>query len=314
MVKYQNMENLYDLVIIGAGPAGITAGIYAAREGLKTLLVAKAFGGQMARKTVEIENYTGFENISGLELIQKFEKHLRKQKVEIKNTEISKIEKTREIFTLFAKEGDFKSKAVIVASGASPRALGIPGEKEFLGRGVSYCVACDGPMFNQKTVAIIGGGNAGFEAALFMETYAKKIYILEFGVQARANNILQEKAKNDPKIEVLCNASLKEIRGEKFVNSIIYSDLKDGSKKELAVQGVFIEIGSQPAVSFLNDLAGLNEKKEIIVDPRDNQTKTVGLFAAGDVTCVLQKQIIISAGDGAKAAISAYNYIKRIFF
>jgi NADH-dependent peroxiredoxin subunit F len=308
------MENLYDLVIIGAGPAGITAGIYAAREGLKTLLVAKAFGGQMARKTVEIENYTGFENISGLELIQKFEKHLRKQKVEIKNSEISKIEKTGEIFTLFAKEGDFKSKAVIVASGASPRTLGIPGEKEFLGRGVSYCVACDGPMFNQKTVAIIGGGNAGFEAALFMEAYAKKIYILEFGAEARADSILQEKAKNDPKIEILCNASLKEIKGEKFVNSIIYSDLKDDSKKELAVQGVFIEIGSQPAVSFINDLAELNEKKEIIIDPMNNQTKTVGLFAAGDVNCILQKQIIISAGDGAKAAISAYNYIKSIIF
>jgi NADH-dependent peroxiredoxin subunit F len=305
------MEAIYDLIIIGGGPAGVTAGIYASREGMKSLLLTKAFGGQMTRKTVEIENYTGFENISGLDLINKFENHLRTQKTEIKNEEVVKIEKRGEFFTLFTKEkSEFNAKAVIVASGAGPRTLGVPGEQEFLGKGISYCVACDGPVFNQKTVAIIGGGNAGFEAALFMGVYAKKIYILEFGPEIKADKVLLEKARNDKKIEILCNASVEEIKGEKFVKSLVYSDSKENMQKELETEGVFIEIGNRPAVSFLGDLADLNEKKEIVIDLRNNQTKTPGLFAAGDVTCILQKQIIISAGDGAKAAISAYNYIK----
>jgi NADH-dependent peroxiredoxin subunit F len=306
------MTDIYDLIIVGAGPAGITAGIYAAREGLRALVLAKEFGGQMTKKAVEIENYTGFGSVSGLELMQKFESHLRAQKIEIKNKEAVRVEKREEIFTIFTKEGELKSKTVIVASGADPRTLGIPGEKEFLGKGVSYCPTCDGPMFNKKTVAVIGGGNAGFEVALSMLPYAEKIYILEYGPEPRADNILKERVREEEKIEILCNAAAKEIKGEKFVKSLVYSDMKEQKEKELVLQGIFVEIGSKPAVSFLGNLADLNEKKEIMVDPRNNQTKTPGLFAAGDVTCILQKQIIISAGDGAKAAISAYNYINKL--
>lgn len=305
------MKSIYDLVIIGGGPAGITAGIYAARHNLETLLIAKNFGGQMARKTVAIENYTGFEEISGQELIQKFEKHLRKQKIDIEMDDVIELKKSDNNFSVFTKaKRTFESKAVIVATGAEPKLLNVPGEEEFIGRGVSYCVACDGPIFAQKTVAVIGGGNSSLEAALFLETYAKKIYILERSPDIKADAVLKEKVKKSDKIEVMVNVAVKEIRGDKFVNSIIYRNLGVNQLNTLPVDGIFIEIGLQPATSFLKDLVDFNEKNEIMVDPKTNQTKTFGLFAAGDVDSLPYKQIIIAAGEGAKAAISANNYIK----
>ena len=178
----------YDLIIVGAGPAGVSAGIYAGRQKLNTLLIAKAFGGQMARKSVDIENYPGFDKISGLELIQKFEKHLRKQKIDIERDEVIKIKKFKEGFSVLTKsKQQFQSKAVIVASGADPRPLEVPGEKEFIGKGVSYCTTCDAPMFEGKTVAVVGGGNSGFEAVFALAKYAKKIYLLEYGSEVRAD-------------------------------------------------------------------------------------------------------------------------------
>jgi NADH-dependent peroxiredoxin subunit F len=305
------MDIVYDLIIIGAGPAGITAGIYAARHNLKTLLVTKGFGGQMAKKTVAIENYTGFEEITGSELIQRFEKHLKKQKIEVKIGEIAKLEKTDNIFSVFTiKEDKFLAKAVILATGAEPRTLDVPGEKEFIGLGVSYCVACDGPIFSQKTVAIAGGGNSAFEAALFLAGIARKIYILERGQQMKADIILQEKVRVLSDIEIVTGAAIKEICGDKFVKYLIYQDLKTGQLKTIQLEGVFIEIGHQPEVSYVKNLVELTEKNEVVVDLKNNQTKIAGLFAAGDATCAQYKQIIISAGDGAKAALSALSYIK----
>lgn len=303
---------VYDLIIVGGGPAGITAGIYAARQKLNALLITKSFGGQVARKAVAIENYPGFEEISGMELIQKFEKHLRKHKIEIERDSITKIKKIGKNFFVWTKsKKQFQARAVIVASGAGPRPLEVPGEKKFIGRGVSYCSICDGPLFPNKIVAVIGGGNAGFEAAIFLSKFVKKIYILEYALKVRADETNQERVKKTRKTEVITSAALKQIKGKEFVDSIVYQNRKTGKNIILPLEGVFVEIGSQPATSFVKGLVDFNEKDEIKINPRNNQTKTPGLFAAGDVTDVKDKQIIIAAGEGAKAALSTSNYLQK---
>lgn len=304
---------IYDLIIIGGGPAGITAGIYASRRKLNILLITKAFGGQMARKAVSIENYPGFEEISGAELTQKFEKHLRKQKIDIERDEVVKLKKVGSKFLVLTQSKNrFEAKAIIVASGADPRPLEVPGEKEFLGRGLSYCSVCDGPLFADKTVAVVGGGNSGFETAIFLSKIAKKIYILEHGAAVKADEENQEIAKKSKKIEIITNAALKEIQGDKFVNLIIYQDQKAKKTKKLKVEGIFVEIGSQPATSFVKGSVDFNERDEIKVEFETYQTKTPGLFAVGDVNVGQYKQIITACGEGAKAALSAYGYLQKL--
>jgi thioredoxin-disulfide reductase len=303
---------MYDLIIIGGGPGGITAGIYAARQGLKTLLITKDFGGQIVKKTVAIENYPGFEETPGLELIEKFEKHLKKQEITIEKDQVSLIEKTDgSFFVLTATKDKFEAKSVIIASGADPRHLGVPGEEEFTGKGVSYCSVCDGPLFSGKTVAVVGGGNSGFETALFLVNIAKKIYILEYGPEIKADKKNQYIASKSGKIEIITNAGVKEIKGDKFVKSIIYEDKNSGKEKILPLEGVFVEIGYQPSTSFVKDLVDFNENGEIEVDLKNYQTKTPGLFAVGDVNTGAFKQIIIACGEGATAALSAFNYLKK---
>jgi len=310
---------VYDLIIIGGGPAGITAGIYAARQKINTLLITKDFGGQIARKAVGIENYPGFEEISGLDLIKKFEKHLRRasarrdgHKIDIERDEVRKVKKISNRFLVQTKAKNiFQAKTVIIASGADPRPLEVPGEKEFLGRGVSYCTICDAALFSNKTVAVVGGGNAGFEAAIALSQWAKKIYILEYGEKISADLENQERVKKIGRVEVITNAKAKEIKGEKFVKSLIYLDGKTAKEVNLAVEGIFIEIGSQPATSFVKDLVEFNEKDEIKVNSFTGQTKTPGLFAAGDADQVPYKQIVIAAGEGAKAAIAVYEYLQK---
>jgi thioredoxin-disulfide reductase len=303
---------MYDLIIIGGGPAGITAGIYAARQKLNTLLITKTFGGQVARKAVLIENYPGFEGISGQELIQKFVSQLKKQKINIEQTSVAGVRKEGSNFLVSTRNKKrLQAKTIIVASGADPRPLEVPGEKKFIGRGVSYCTACDGPVFSGKTVAVIGGGNSGFEAAIFLANYAKKIYILEFGSKIAADEVNQSRVRASGKIKVLLNAALKKIQGKSFVESIVYQDRLTKKLQTLKVEGVFVEIGSIPATGFLRGLVDFSEKDEIKVNPRTLATRTSGLFAAGDVTDVKPKQIVVAAGEGAKAAFSAYNYLNR---
>jgi len=302
---------MYDLIIIGGGPAGITAGIYAARQKLNTLLITKDFGGQMARKAVPIENYPGFERISGMDLIQNFEKHLRKQKIDIENNSVIKVERTVDKFLVLTdNKNQFEGRAVIVASGADPRPLEVPGEKEFIGKGVSYCIACDAPLFSEKTVAVVGGGNAGFEAAIALVKWSKAIYILEYNPQVKADKKNQIRAKETGKIKIITNAALKEIKGKQFVESLVYEDRKSKESKNLKVEGIFVEIGSQPATSFIKNLVDFTDRDEIVIDTKTCATKTEGLFACGDVTDVKYKQIIIAAGEGAKAAFSAYFYLR----
>lgn len=304
----------YDLIIIGGGPAGITAGIYAGRQRMKTLLLTKEFGGQMAKKATEVCNYPGFENISGTELIEKFVAHLEKQEsVEIKFSLVEKIEKEGGIFTITTTENEkIQSKVVIIATGADPRPLEAIGEKEFIGKGVSYCVTCDGPVFRNKTIAIIGGGNAGLEAALFMKNYANKIYVLEFGPEIKADKENQKEVERSEKIEIITNAAVKEIKGSAMVGSLIYQDNVSKENKTLEVQGVFIEIGSQPATSLAKGLVDFTKRDEIKIESETFTTKTPGLFAAGDNNSGPYKQIVTAAGEGCKAALAAYDYLRKL--
>ena len=294
---------MYDLVIVGAGPAGMTSAIYSARQKLKTLIISKDFGGQMAQKAVEIENYPGFEKITGFDLISKMESQVKN--VDVVREKVIEVKKENDIFFL-KTEGDkvFQSKVVIIAIGAEPRRLNVLGEANYLGRGVSYCSTCDGPLFKNKEVAIIGGGDAGFETAIFMKNYASKIYILEQEESVKASIDNQKKASG---IEVITSARLKEIKGDNFVNQIVFELL--GKEKTLDVKGVFIQAGYVPETSFLGDLVELNEKKEIIVNFETFETKTRGLFAVGDVNCGKVKQIVVACGQGATAVIHGYKYI-----
>lgn len=307
-------NSIYDLIIIGGGPAGMTAGIYAGQQKNKTLLITKVFGGQISRKAVMIENYPGFEEIAGAELIKRFKKHLRKFPVEILNDTVVKVEKDGKNFRVLTGEGrrEFQARAVIVASGADPRPLEVPGEKEFIGRGVSYCVTCDGPLFQNKEVAVIGGGNAGLEAAIALAQWVKKISILEFLPKLSADAINIQKVKDLGKVEIITNVEIKEIKGEEFVKALIYQNRDSNELKTLKIDGVFIEIGSIPATNFVKDLVDFNEKDEIIVNPYTAETKTQGLFAAGDVDNVLYKQIVIGCGEGAKASLSAIKYLNDL--
>lgn len=303
----------YDLIIIGGGPAGMTAGIYASRLGMKTILITKDFGGQMAKKVVKIENYPGFEEISGQELIERMKNHLFKQKIETEIEEVVKVEKEKENFIVKTKSGkEFFSKTVIVASGGNPRPLLVPGEKEFLGKGVSYCAVCDGPLFKGKKVAVIGGGNAGFESAIYLAQIAEKVYILEYSDKPKADAENQERAFKTEKVELITNARLKEIRGKNFVEEVVFEDMKTKEEKILKVSGVFVEIGTLPATSFVKDLVDFNQRGEIIVEPETYQTKTPGLFAAGDCNAGKYKQIVTAAGEGAKAALAAYDYLQNL--
>lgn len=305
---------IYDLIIIGAGPAGITAGIYAARKKLNTLLLTKDFIGQVG-KAFLIENYLGFEQIRGVALAEKFKNHLNKFEIEIKQGEgvIQILQKSDKSFEVKASKGkSFFSKTVVIATGRDPRPLEVLGEKEFLGRGVGYCVICDGPIFQDKTVAVIGGGNSGFEAALELSKYCKKVYILHHRAEAKADELSQERVRKNQKIKVLLNASIKEINGKSFVESIIYEDLEAKKKKTLKVQGVFIQIGYIPATSFVKDLVDFNKWDEIKINPKTCQTKTSGLFAAGDVTDIPIKQIITSASQGVIAALSVHKYLQEL--
>jgi alkyl hydroperoxide reductase subunit F len=307
------MQNLYDLIIIGGGPAGIAAGIYASRKKLKTLLITKDFLGQ-ASKASEVENYPGFEEISGSDLMEKFKNHLKKFEIEIREGEwVKEIQKTKEGFKVKANhKEEYETKAIIITSGRDPRPLEVPGEKEFIGKGVSYCPICDAPFFKNKTVAVIGGGNAAFVTALDLKKYCSKIYILEFSSKIRADEINQERVEASGGIEVILNAQVKEIKGKEWVESLVYEDLSNKETKELPLEGVFVEIGSIPATSFVKDLVEFTETDEIKINSKTCETKTPGLFAAGDVTDVKYKQIIIAAGEGTKAALTAYEYLQNM--
>jgi len=303
---------IYDLIIIGAGPAGVSAGIYAARQRLNILILSKDIGGQVAKKAVDIENYPGFEKISGPDLVELYKKQIKSNELEVLvNEEVVSVEKPGNFLVKTASSKTFEAVSVIVTSGAKSKLINVPGEEEFAGKGVSYCSLCDGPVFKNKTVAVVGGGNNGFESALFLSNYVKHVTILEYGEKVNADAENQELVAKNPNIEIITNAQVTKIEGKVFVNAIFYKDRLTGAEKKLDVAGVFVEIGYSPATSFLNGLVELNEKQEVIFNPETLETKTPGLFSAGDCNVSRYKQIVMASGEGAKAALSAYNYIKK---
>lgn len=300
---------LYDLIIIGGGPAGITAGIYAARKKLKILLLTKDFIGQTG-KTGEVDNYPGFPKISGLDLMKKFEEHLKKFSFEIKKEKVIKVEKMERNFVVKTEQKEeFLTKTIIVATGRDPRPLEVPGEKEYIGQGVSYCSICDGPFFQDKAVAVIGGGNSGLGAALDLAKYAKRVFIFQKLDKLIADEILQEQAKREKKIEIYLNTEIKKIEGNKKVQDLVYQDLKTKKTYQVPMDGVFIQIGSIPATGFLKGLVEFNQADEIKIDFESCATSCSGIWAAGDVNNGEWKQIVIAAGAGARAALSVHKYL-----
>lgn len=302
----------YDLVIIGAGPAGITAGIYAARKNIKTLIITKDFFGQTG-KAATVENWPGTQKTTGIELMQSFKDHIKSYNIDtIEGESVMELDRNDNGFFIKTnKAKEIETKSVIISSGKNPRPLKVPGEDEFLGKGVVYCAICDAPLFAGKNIAVIGGGNSGFETALEMKRRnCPEVYILEACPKLLADEILQREAEKAG-IKVLLRARIREIHGNNFVESIKYTDLDTKEDKILKVDGVFVEIGSVPVVDFVEGLADCNEKGEIIIDHARCATKTPGLFAAGDVTNTPYKQIVIAAGEGAKAALSAYKYLNE---
>jgi len=302
---------MYDLIIIGAGPAALTAGIYAARKKLNILVLSEKPSWQLSSAPA-IENYPGFKSIFGADLLKNMIEQFEAYGAEVKNINVDKIENLPDgNFSVFSKDSNFQSRAIIVASGKHPRFLNVPGEKEFTGKGVGYCVTCDGPIFSGKDVAVVGGGNAGLEAALELQNYAKKVYLFEELNYLKGDEVNQDRLKDSGKTEIILEAQIKEIKGEKFVNSVVYFDKKANKEKTLAISGLFIEIGSIPSSDFAKEVVDINEAGEIVIGHRTNETKTQGVFAAGDVTDITYKQIIIACGEGAKAALSAYFYLSK---
>lgn len=294
----------YDVIIVGGGPAGLTAALYASRRSLKTLVLTRDIGGQAA-KTFDIENYPGIIFATGIELTEIFKKQAENFGAEIKFEETKKITPEKNIFKIETLNNVYEAKTIILAFGKQPRELNVEGEQEFQGRGVSYCATCDMPFFKNKTVAIVGGGNSALDAALLAAKNCEKVYLIHRRDEFRAENILIEKAKNSKNIEIILNSNIQKIKGKNVVESIIIE-----SGKEINVSGVFAEIGYVVDRSLVENLVELNDKNQVIVDSNQN-TSIPGIFAAGDLTTTIYKQIVISAGEGAKAALSVYDYIQK---
>jgi len=299
---------MYDLIIIGSGPAGMTAAIYAVRREMKTLVIGKETGGQMIWAS-EIENYPGFESIKSFELIQRIKDQVVNFGAELKIEEVVRIEKLDKIFRVQTANANYEAKTVLIAMGLSPRQLSVPGEKELNGKGVSYCVNCDGPFFRDKQVAVIGAGNAALDAAEVMSKIAKKVYLINRGGDFKAFDTLVKEVKNRDNIEIILYANTKEIVGDNKVEKLIYTNLLDKKDEEIEVDGVFIEIGRIASTDLVADLVKRDINNQIIVT-NDMETMTPGLFAAGDATTVKYKQITIAMGQATIAALSAYQYIQ----
>ncbi len=301
-----DFNKIHDLIIVGAGPAGITAAIYAARKRMDFLVLTTNIGGQVTYSS-EVDNYTGFQYITGEELVAKFYEHLKRYNFDLKMEEVKSIKPHDDMFNVKTDYANYFGRTVIVATGRRPRELNVPGEREFKNRGVTYCATCDAPLFEGMDVAVVGGGNAGLEAVLQLTKIASKIYLFEIMPQLKADPILTEKALASGKVEVWTSTKVLEITGEKTVNGIRVQ--RAGETTLLPVQGIFVEIGSVPN-SEIVDSVEKNQWGEIIVNCAC-ETSYPGLFAAGDVTSVPEKQIIIAAGEGCKAALSAFRHLSR---
>jgi len=306
------METIFDLAIIGGGPAGVAAGVYSARKKIKAILITENFRGQSA-VSGEIQNWIGDISVSGEELHKKLENHVKSysKDIDIKEKErVTSITRENDVFIIKTDKQEFKSKTILITTGSIRKKIQIKGSEEFEGKGITYCATCDAPMFGGQDVAVIGGGNSAFEAATQLLAYANNIYIIQRS-EFRAEPIMVQKLLSNPKIKGITNVDIMEIKGDKFVSSIVYKDKKTGEITDLPVAGIFVEIGANPSLDFLeHGLVKLNEKEEIIIDSKNQKTSTAGIWAAGDCTDGLYKQNNIAVGDAVKALEDIYRFLK----
>jgi NADH-dependent peroxiredoxin subunit F len=300
---------VYDLIIIGAGPAGITASIYAARKQMILLVLSQDIGGQTSWSG-SIENYTGYQIVTGPELTEKFKEQIAAYGIKVNEGEsVLSIEKKDNFVIVKTDKSEYITKSVIVASGKTPRELDVQGEKEYKNKGIAYCATCDGPLFAKKKVAVIGGGNSALDAAIQLSKIASEVHIVNIADELTADAIMQDVIKRTSNVKIYNSSSMKRITGEKFVNGIEIETRK--GPQTISLEGVFVEIGLIPNTGFID-----NVKKNAYGEIEINcacETDVPGIFAAGDVTSVPEKQIIVAAGEGAKAALSAFQYIVRNF-
>jgi len=305
---------MYDLIIIGGGPAGIAAGIYAARKKINTLLITDGLGGQSV-VSAEIQNWIGTASISGFDLAKNLEIHLRAQTgIEIvDNDRVIAVQKKGDGSFLLATKNEktYETRYILLVSGSSRKKLGIPGEARFEGKGVVYCSICDAPLFGEKTVAVVGGGNSALESVIDLVPYASKIYLMVRSEILKGDPVTQEKIKAEPKVEIVWDAVIQEIEGKDFVTGLKYRDVKTSEAKELALDGVFVEIGLVPNSDFMKDLVDRDPYGAVKVDGKTQATSCPGIWAAGDVSDVLYKQNNISAGDAIKAVLNIYDKLKK---
>ncbi len=302
---------MYDIIIIGGGPAGLSASVYAARKQLKTLLISLDIGGQI-NTTLGIENYLGYQFIEGPDLIDRFNSQVSKYPIEQKiGLRVTKLEKIKGGFQMVTEDGEkYQSKAVVFAAGKKPRKLNVPGEAEFTGKGVSYCAICDGPVFSGQRVAVVGGGNSALEAVLDLVKIAEHVDMVSL-TMLTGDKVLIDQLKDAKNLDIYLEYQAERIEGHDFVTGMVIKDLKSQKGKRLNVSGIFIEIGLVPNSEPLKDLIELNKWGEVPISC-SGETKVPGLYAAGDVTDVPEKQIVIAAGEGAKAALQAHHYLQRL--
>ncbi|MCI9198445.1 MAG: thioredoxin-disulfide reductase [Lachnospiraceae bacterium] len=304
------MEKKYDLVILGSGPAGITAGIYAMRARLDTLLLEKGYvtGGQMLN-TFEVDNYPGMPQVTGSEMSAAFERHVRQLGLPIRQGEATKIIPDGKGFCIETEEDTYHASAVIIATGTRHRLLNVPGEKELSGMGVSYCATCDGAFYKGKTVAVVGGGDAAVEDGIFLARICKKVYLIHRRDELRAAKILQERLLGLENVEVLWNHEVKEIAGDEHVTDVEVYDNQKNSRSRLAVDGIFIAVGVQPNSQALEQIAA-TDRAGYFIAGEDCKTSTPGIFAVGDIRTKTLRQIVTAAADGANAVTSVLEYVE----
>jgi alkyl hydroperoxide reductase subunit F len=307
-----NAKDVYDSLIIGGGPAGASAAIYSARKGIRTGVVAQKFGGQVA-DTVGIENFISVKETEGPKLVTALEQHVKEYEVDVMNLQTAKsLNKTGDEIAITLENGAvLKSKTVILSTGARWREMNVPGEQEYRGKGVAYCPHCDGPLYKGKRVAVIGGGNSGVEAAIDLAGIVSHVTLVEFDTKLRADAVLQKKMYSMPNVTVITNALSKEVLGaDGKVTTLRYEDRANNQMHDIALQGIFVQIGLLPNTDWLKGVIDLSPRGEVIIDQK-GETSMPGVFAAGDCTTVPYKQIIIAMGEGAKASLSAFDYLIR---
>ncbi|MEM3365207.1 MAG: FAD-dependent oxidoreductase [Candidatus Methanomethyliaceae archaeon] len=299
-------SRVYDVIIVGCGPAGVSAAIYTKRKMLDVLVISKDIGGQVLL-TGFIENYPGFDGVRGEALVEIFERQLKGLGVDVKIGDVERVERDCEIFKVISSEGNFSGKAVIVTGGSTYKRLNVPGEERLIGRGVSFCATCDAPFARNREVAVVGGGNAALQSAELLSRYAKMVYIIHRRDKFRADEVLVERVKRHQNVQFIMNSVVTEIKGDKRVEGITVKD-KEGNIAEMKLDMVFIEVGREVKADYIKHLVRTNEWGQIVVDRRQ-RTSCEGVFAAGDITDRPYQQAIIAAGDGAVAALSAYDFL-----